>query len=86
MVFPQHAVLPQGSLIFVTGVTGLIGSIIADQLLLHGYRTSILSGRCEATYILLTTASRCTRHRSKSGIQQGIMGECWSWICDERND
>lgn len=38
MPFPDAAVIPQGSLVLVTGVTGFLGSIIADQLLLHGYR------------------------------------------------
>ena len=31
-------VLPPGSTIFLTGVNGLIGSHIADQLIKHGYK------------------------------------------------
>ncbi|KAF2724201.1 NAD(P)-binding protein [Polychaeton citri CBS 116435] len=38
MSFPQDSILPQGSLILVTGVTGFLASIITDQLLHHGFR------------------------------------------------
>ncbi|OCK73601.1 hypothetical protein K432DRAFT_410555 [Lepidopterella palustris CBS 459.81] len=38
MDFPHDSVLPQGSLIFVTGVTGFLASIITDQLPHHGFR------------------------------------------------
>lgn len=31
-------VLPKGSLVLVTGVTGFLGSHVADQLLLAGYK------------------------------------------------
>lgn len=34
----QRPTLPEGSLILVTGVNGFIGSHIADQILLAGYR------------------------------------------------
>jgi nucleoside-diphosphate-sugar epimerase len=34
----QDPTLPEGSLILVTGVNGFIGSHIADQFLLAGYR------------------------------------------------
>lgn len=33
----EGAVLPQGSLILVTGANGLVGSHVADQFLKHGY-------------------------------------------------
>lgn len=34
----QNSTLPEGSLILVTGVNGFIGSHVADQILLAGYR------------------------------------------------
>ena len=33
---PKPAI-PQGSVVLVTGVNGLVGSHVADKLLLHGY-------------------------------------------------
>lgn len=33
----EGAVLPQGSLILVTGANGLVGSHVVDQFLQHGY-------------------------------------------------
>lgn len=38
MGFPHDSILPQGSLILVTGVTGFLAGIITDQLLQHGFR------------------------------------------------
>jgi len=38
MGFPEDAVLPQGSLVLVTGATGYVASILVEQLLAHGYR------------------------------------------------
>jgi len=35
---PADAVLPRGSLVLVTGITGLIGAHVADQALQYGYR------------------------------------------------
>lgn len=35
---PASAILKPGSLILITGVTGYIGSHLADQLLLRGYK------------------------------------------------
>jgi nucleoside-diphosphate-sugar epimerase len=34
----QNASLPQESVILITGVNGLVGSHVADQVLLHGYK------------------------------------------------
>lgn len=34
----EGAVLPKGSLIFVTGGNGLVGSHVVDQLLRNGYK------------------------------------------------
>jgi nucleoside-diphosphate-sugar epimerase len=34
----QSPALPEGSLILITGVNGFIGSHIADQIILAGYR------------------------------------------------
>lgn len=41
MPFPQDASLPKDSLILVTGVTGFLASIIANELLNHGYRKEV---------------------------------------------
>lgn len=38
MAFPEDAALPLGSLVLVTGVTGFIASILADELVKRGYR------------------------------------------------
>lgn len=40
MAPPVDAVLEPGSLVLVTGVTGFVASVIADQLLSHSYRPS----------------------------------------------
>jgi len=38
ITLPKDAVLPPGSLILVTGITGYIGAHVGDQLLQYGYR------------------------------------------------
>ena len=37
MVAPSDAVFPPGALILVTGVNGLVGSYVVDQVLNYGY-------------------------------------------------
>lgn len=34
----QNAALPKESVVLITGVNGLVGSHVADQVLLHGYK------------------------------------------------
>jgi len=34
----ENAALAQGSVVLITGVNGLVGSHVADQVLLHGYK------------------------------------------------
>ena len=38
MALPSDSVLPAGSLILVTGVNGLVGSHVVDQLLTYGFK------------------------------------------------
>lgn len=38
MSLPSNSVLPAGSLILVTGVNGLVGSHVVDQLLTYGFK------------------------------------------------
>lgn len=41
MPFPDDDLaLPQGSLVLVTGVTGFLASVVADELVKGGYRLS----------------------------------------------
>lgn len=34
----ENPALAQGSVVLITGVNGLVGSHVADQVLLHGYK------------------------------------------------
>lgn len=58
MPFPDDDLaLPPGSLVLVTGVTGFLASVVADELVKKGYRKSAWSSP-EATVELLLTGRR----------------------------
>ena len=42
MPFPDDVALPLGSLILVTGVTGYLASVSADEFVKRGYRASLI--------------------------------------------
>ena len=92
MGFPHDSVLPQGSLILVTGVTGFLAGIITDQLLQHGFRRyfgRLGKGEMDNQGLLWYAdngGSRRPGHGTGSGEQQGFLGEAshgWNFTaCD----